>query len=213
MTPRIFICGSPADFSNYDRAIRALGGLPLFSASPEDAAGCQGLLLPGGGDADPALYGEENRGSHPPDSPRDAAELALIARFVENRAPILGICRGAQMLNIFFGGTLIQDLPDHSQIDGTDLFHPVEAIPGSELSHLYGTDFVVNSAHHQAVGQLGSGLRAVCTARDGVIEGIAHLSLPIWGVQWHPERLVNSLLPEGTAAGQIIFDSFLENCV
>ncbi|WP_287227491.1 gamma-glutamyl-gamma-aminobutyrate hydrolase family protein [Oscillibacter sp.] len=92
-----------------------------------------------------------------------------------------------------FGGTLIQDLPGHSQAAGRDRLHRVRTAP-SPLQDLFGETLVVNSAHHQAADRLGQGLRAVQWAIDGTVEAVIHQSLPVWGVQWHPERLA-ALIP------------------
>ena len=116
VTPLIFVPGRERELPNYSSALHRAGGLPRFSFDPAEAADCWGLLLPGGGDPDPALYGQADRGSHPPDRRRDLLELALLRRFLSDGKPVLGICRGLQMINVFFGGTLLQDIPGHGQI-------------------------------------------------------------------------------------------------
>ena len=121
---------------------------------------------------------------------------------------VLGICRGLQVLNVFFGGTLIQDLPGHSQAAGRDRLHRVRTAP-SPLQDLFGETLVVNSAHHQAADRLGQGLRAVQWAIDGTVEAVIHQSLPVWGVQWHPERLAGPLSLSGAADGGCLFTAWL----
>ncbi len=165
---------------------------------------------------DSALFGEENRGSDPPDRARDAAELALFWAFFQAGKPILGICRGMQVINVALGGGLIQDLPPevlpfHGRA-GHDLVHPVRTAEGSVLRRLYGPTFPVNSTHHQAVGRLGDGLRAAAWAEGGFPEALFHVSRPVLGVQFHPERMAFALRREDTADGAYIFHYFLELC-
>ena len=112
------------------------------------------------------------------------------------------------MLNVFFGGTLLQDLPGHSQAAGRDRLHRVRTAP-SPLRELYGQDVVVNSAHHQAADRLGGGLRAVQWTADGTVEAVVHRALPVWGVQWHPERLSGPLALAGAADGARLFAAWL----
>lgn len=185
MSPQILIFGPAAQYANYVRAVERAGGRPLCSLSPEDARRCDGLLLPGGGDVEPWRYGQSNTASRGLDPERDRAELALLALASREGRPVLGICRGMQVINVFFGGTLIQDLPGHSQVAGADRVHPVRTAP-SFLDAFSGSE--VNSAHHQAVDRLGEGLTALQWSAEGVVEAVGHRSLPVWGVQWHPER-------------------------
>ena len=170
----------------YDRYRCALAAAGASAMSGGDPRCCDALLLPGGGDLDPALYGQPNQGSHPPDRGRDQEEMALLEMFIQAGKPVLGICRGMQALNVYFGGTLQQDLPGHGQKNGKDIIHGVDTAP----SFLYNRRWTqVNSAHHQAVDRLGRGLRAIQWAEDGTVEGIVHEQLPVLGVQYHPERL------------------------
>lgn len=188
MGKTVLILGTPGEYTNYHKAVEASGGQVIFAESPEAVkTPYDALLLPGGGDMEPWRYGEENTASRNLEPERDAAELALLAKCAEAKTPVLGICRGFQVINVFFGGTLLQDIPGHSAIDGVDGQHKVTTAP-SPLQELYGEAMTVNSAHHQAIGQLGEGLETVQWAEDGVPEAIVHQALPIWGVQWHPER-------------------------
>jgi putative glutamine amidotransferase len=207
MASRIFIYGTAPQYSNYVEALTRCGGRAALSTELTAAEDCDGLLLPGGGDLDPTLYGQRNRGSHPADAVRDAAELTLAHRFLARGRPIFGICRGLQVLNVALGGTLRQDLPNHGQIDGADGRHFVSATKGSVLSHLYGPRFAVNSAHHQAVERLGDGLTIAARTEDGVIEALWHRLLPVYGVQWHPERLRGE-----ESDGDLLFSLFLSHC-
>lgn len=160
-----------------------------------------GLLLSGGGDMEAALFGQAR---HPkagdPDPVRDRAELALLEAFCTLEKPVLGICRGVQVLNVYFGGDLIQHIDDHDSAP-----HPVRTAPGSRVRALCGASFSANSFHHQAVGRVGNQLRVTARAADGTIEALEHELLPIFGVQWHPERMVNGLVMDTDADHTALF--------
>jgi len=189
MKKTVYIPGGAERFANYRRAVEAAGGRAVFgSETAGQAALWDALLLPGGGDLDPE---------------RDRAELALLGEFAGAGKPVLGVCRGLQCINVFFGGTLIQDVPGHGAAGGADRLHPLRTAP-SPLPFPGGEGPLVNSAHHQAADRLGDGLRAVQWAPDGVVEALCHRSLPLWAVQWHPERLTAS------GAGRRLLGAFLE---
>lgn len=209
MAPIIFIFGHGPGFQRYRAALEAAGGCVCFSREIGAGDGCDALVLPGGGDVAPWRYGQENSGSGPADETRDARELAVLDRFVTSKKPVLGICRGMQVLNVYFGGTLIQDLPGHDDVDHIDRLHTVRTAP-SFLTGICETGDIVNSAHHQAADRLGSGLRAVQWAPDGVMEALCHETLPIWGVQWHPERLYAPLATSRTAGGVHLLRRFVK---
>lgn len=207
---RIFLYryGDAALLDNYVKALTKAGMCPVVRRDLSEAASCDGLLLPGGYDSDPALYGQENEACRRIDLSRDQAELSLIAQFAAAEKPILGICRGHQLLNIAFGGDLVQDLPtkaDHVDAEDQDQLHRTSIAPKSFLAPLYGTGAVVTSAHHQGVGRLAAPLRAVQWAADGVVEGLVHEGLPVFGVQWHPERQAYSRARMGAADGAALF--------
>lgn len=199
---RILIAGYPGSTLNYRNAFTALHvsveTLPEAVPVPADAgsspAYCyDGLVLPGGGDIAPCLFGAENKGSRNIDEPLDRTQLRLLDAFLRAGKPVLGICKGLQILNIYFGGSLIQDLPDasrqiHEYQDG-DRMHPTRAARGTFPERLYGGAPVTNSAHHQGVGSVGEGLLVAQYSLDFVIEAMYHQSLPVLGVQWHPERM------------------------
>jgi putative glutamine amidotransferase len=192
----------------YVRAVLAAGGLPILllpELSPEETLElfeeCDALLLTGGEDVDPRHF---HASPHPKlggtDHRRDANELALIADARARTLPILGICRGIQIGNVAFGGTLIQDLPsqrpsniDHDPSTARDApAHDVTLSEGSRLHSIFGTTMLkANSFHHQAVDVPGAGLVITAVAPDGVIEGMESADPDEWivFVQWHPEEL------------------------
>lgn len=204
MDYRIFIFGEERHYANYRAAVEAAGGRAVFSGALGAAEHCTGLLLPGGGDLEPWRYGQPNIASRGLEPERDEMELRLLECFSAAGKPVLGICRGLQAINVFFGGTLVQDLPGHSAVEGADRLHGVRTA-ASFLSRICGEEAMVNSAHHQAADRLGSGLEAVQWAMDGVVEALEHRTMPVWGVQWHPERLPGGM-------GQRLFAAFLERC-
>ncbi len=164
-----------------------------------------GLLLSGGGDVLPALFGEEDSGLlWSVDEWRDRAEIALAQWALAEELPLLAICRGVQVLNIAAGGTLVQDIPTqvpnaltHSTVAGrpkSSVAHTVEVESGSRLAALVGDGQLgVNSAHHQAVKDVGTDLVITARAPDGVIEGLELPAHPFCvGVQWHPEAMIEN---------------------
>ena len=182
---RGYLFGDSGKYKNYQRMVEEVGGTLQFGGS---AKNCDLLILPGGGDMEPWRYGTNNCGAYNLDPARDAVELELLSYFVQTEKPVLGICRGLQVINVFFGGTLIQDIPGHSTIDGIDRCHMVRTEDWS-LRRLWGDTMIVNSAHHQAIDRVGRGLKVIQRAPDGIVEAIRHEKLPVWAVQWHPERL------------------------
>lgn len=189
---RIGIVGRKKDTGNYEAFLERHGVEHLTSLAISDLAACQGLLFPGGGDITPAFFGERDRGSRSIDTELDILQLQAFEYGINRRLPILGICKGMQIINVGLGGGIIQDLPtaDCHRYLGADQYHRAYNLPGSFLHRLYGEDMLVNSAHHQGLGKLGKGLQVASRCPlDECVEGICHESLPILGVQWHPERL------------------------
>jgi putative glutamine amidotransferase len=191
---------------DYVRSVEKAGGLPLIFApgrpddTPQLLDHVAGLVLTGGADMDPGLYGEER---HPQLGhvfrERDEFEIALVREALRRDLPVLAICRGHQVLNVATGGTLFQDIP--SQVPGAgahdpdverwETCHDVQILPETRLREILGTEKVaVNSFHHQSVKQLGRDLVVSAHSPDGVVEGI---EMPrgtkrfVVGVQWHPE--------------------------
>ena len=194
---------------SYVRAVEQAGGVPLVLPPLGASSGVEHLLdvadaliLSGGEDVDPSLYGAER---HPRlgrvNAARDATEIALVQAARERRIPTLAICRGIQVLNVALGGTLVQDLPSERPSDIThdhDLgctvrVHDVEVDAASRLAQLVGaTRLRVNSSHHQAVDAVAPGLCVSARAPDGVVEAVDWEDDDWWalGVQWHPEEMV-----------------------
>jgi len=192
----------------YVRSLVAAGGVPLLlsplmgpSHTSRALDGADGLILTGGEDVDPAWYGA-TRSLHcyPPSRDRDLFELALFAAARQRGLPILGICRGIQLINVALGGTLYQDLPterpgavEHNpRTERTDRSHPVCLLRGSRAAAALGGERVtVNSFHHQAVRDLAPGLLASGWTEDGLIEAAETAEGESWllAVQWHPEEM------------------------
>jgi len=183
-------------YADYARAISEAGGIPLLlglHADPDDYLSCiDGLLLSGGADISPDVYGAQSETDEfPPEPERDAFELALLKAASAAETPTLGICRGLQLVNVACGGTLHQHVPSHSAFDHPvhTLTHAVATEPGSTIAGLYGEQVKVNSLHHQTVDRVGASLAVTGRAEDGTVEALEHPSLPILAVQWHPEML------------------------
>lgn len=230
MTPRVGITMSTEQgklFVNreYCDAIIQAGGIPFLLPYTEEpaiigemAASCDGLLLSGGGDIDPTLFGEEpipGLGEIVP--VRDEMEILLIREFMKQNKPILGICRGCQILNIALGGDMYQDLTSqktpllqHSQkAPRSHASHTIEIKDGSLLKSIVGKSSTkVNSYHHQAVRVTASSLVASAWTSDGVIEAIEGKNHPfVLGVQWHPESMASS-----QTDAQKLFRAFVDAC-
>lgn len=191
---KIAIVGRTADTINYVKYVQSMAFTPIVTLQPQDVRRCNALLLPGGGDITPAFFGELNHGSRNIDTELDILQLQALDLALRSGMPVLGICKGMQIINVGLGGGILQDLtPDAAgrhRYDNGDKYHTTAIRKASWLYHLYGEEAVVNSAHHQALSRLGRGLNAVqrCPL-DGCIEAIAHSTLPVIGVQWHPERI------------------------
>ena len=208
----------PGDhYPNYFAALDALGAQGCKIAADTPADEYAGLLLPGGGDVDPARYGQENRGSGGIDPDLDALQFAACDHFVRAKKPVLGICRGHQLVNVYFGGTLIQDLPsggvhDWDPGESADKVHVSTALPGTWIAALYGERYPTNSAHHQAVDRPGRGLVIDSYSEDGVVEAMHHESLPVYAVQFHPERMCFAHRRDDTVDGSVLLRWFLSLC-
>ncbi len=207
---RVFLRADAETFSNYILALQAVDLEPVASMDLSLAADCDGLLVPGGADVDPALYGQENTASEGIDHDRDRDELTLIRQFMEARKPIFGICRGHQILNVALGGTLLQHIPGHTKTEeNVDRVHPV-TVEHPFLQNLYGDGFVANSAHHQVVDRLGDGLSVTCRSKDGWIEGLIHENGRVFSVQFHPERIAFANRRPDADDGEALFRAFAD---
>lgn len=214
----ILIVGHQNKTRNYVQAVRFLGYYPIVTdtlellndAIPDLSSAlpllsfADALILPGGGDISPYYLHEENKGSHNIDEKLDLVQLSYLDYFIKKKKPIIGICKGMQLINIAFGGTLLQNMsPDrlllHQAQNGFDNYHSCnyELFEGYPmLTSIFDncTPGYINSAHHQCILKTAPGLYPFMHASDGTIEGFIHTELPILGLQWHPER---KLCPDG----------------
>lgn len=197
----------PRAYVNHDyvRSVLEAGGLPyLIPVNTEEGTAeeylshVDGLILTGGQDVDPHRYGEEPRqkiGEVFPD--RDAFDLNLLEKALALKLPILGICRGFQIINVSFGGKLLQDLSysekelfKHMQGHTSDLAtHLIDVKAGTRFAQLLGEEIMINSFHHQTVIEPGEGLTVAATAKDGTIEAVEDSKRNIMATQWHPEMM------------------------
>ena len=179
----------------------------------QDALTCDGLLLPGGGDMDPKFYGQERiPACGEPNLLRDAAEPLLLHAFLAADKPVLGICRGIQVMNAVLGGDLYQDIKPFEHLPHNGHWakvHTVTVRRGTLLSRILGQDTVlVNSQHHQAVDRVAPGFTLAALSEDGIVEAIEKPDAGFClGVQWHPEWL-----SDADPAMQSLFDAFVNAC-
>lgn len=195
-------------YRNYVEAIIAGGGIPLLLPIIKDKNDVghflqriDGLVLTGGDDVPPQRYGRERHNKtlcvHPD---KDISDNLLVSIAIHMKKPILAICYGTQLVNVVFGGALIQDLPTsgmscivHKDVGNKHYLHPVTVEKRSRLHEIVGTGYIqANSFHHQAIDTLGKGLIATAHTEDGIIEAIECKDYPFFvGVQWHPERITS----------------------
>ena len=210
---------APSPYVNAIRRAGALAGiLQPVPTEPNDLgdllARFDGLVLTGGPDVDPSLYG---RDQHPQcygiDRDRDEFELGVLRIAIERKVPVLAICRGIQLVNVALGGTLDQHILDREDLiahgvpeGGQGVSHPVELEPGSLVAKAIGRDRIEGfSHHHQAIDELGGGLRAVGWTEDGIVEAVEAAEGWLLGVQWHPEETAAF-----DSAHQGLFDALVE---
>ncbi|MFI2123008.1 gamma-glutamyl-gamma-aminobutyrate hydrolase family protein [Streptomyces sp. NPDC020299] len=197
----------------YPRLVQRAGGLAAM-LPPDDPAHAaaavarlDGLVVAGGPDVDPARYGAaRSPRTGPPAPERDAWELALVDAALAARVPLLGVCRGMQLLNVALGGTLVQHLDGHAEVVGVFGGHPVKPVPGTLYGEIVPEETTVPTYHHQAVDRLGEGLVPSAYAADGTVEAVELPSAGwVLGVQWHPEmgedlRVVRALVRAASGA-------------
>ena len=210
-----------APIDNYKKAVLAQGAEPVVKHDAENINTDEydALLLPGGGDIDPVRYHEKNTACGPINDDLDCLQLAWLDAFVKAKKPILGICRGHQLINVYFGGTLIQDVPHserHKRIEGTTIDERHDAVVSCEkswLCQIFGEKFRINSAHHQAVDTqaecMETDLYSTGDAGDHLIEAAHHETLPIWTLQWHPERCRPTADRPDVVDGYEVFEFFI----
>lgn len=205
LNPRIGVTGVDTyglrswKFQRYTEHVRVAGGIPVALGRRNKAlpAGISGLLLSGGEDVDPSLYGEEPHVTFKGNRARDTAEMALVREALAAGMPILAICRGCQLLNVVLGGTLVQDIPSqHARplVHAAGARHGIAIHAGTHLADLVGDVHAdVNSYHHQSVAELAPGLRPSAVASDGILEAWeadpdGPIGSYVMAVQFHPER-------------------------
>lgn len=180
--------------ADYARSVLRAGGLPIhlpLDADPLDYLEiCDGLVFTGGADLNPESYGQSNTDSAV-EQIRDDYENALLEAALEADTPVLGICRGLQLLNVHAGGSLHQDVPEHARYDVAPdtRTHAITIEPASRLNLIFGSSLEVNSLHHQTVDTVGDDLSVVARADDGTVEALEVVGRDVIAVQWHPEML------------------------
>ena len=185
----IFTNRVPEKTEEYLLALKRVGLEPVRGYTEVDFSDFDALLVPGGPDIDPSFYGQENISSRGMDYDFDRETLKCIDYFVKNKKPILGICLGMQFLNVYFGGTLNQDIENHKFKDGT-VFHKVKFEDGTVFHKIYGDFAETNTLHHQAIDKLADALKVNGKTDDGIIEAVSDESGKILGVQFHPEKML-----------------------
>lgn len=183
-------------YADYARGVLAAGGLPVHLPLDVEPAAfvdhLDGILISGGADVWPERYGAvPAETADPAETERDDFELAILDAAASSALPVLGICRGLQLINVHAGGTLHQHVPEHARYDvaPNGPIHEIEIAPDTAVASLYGATHSVNSLHHQTVDKVGNGLLVTATHADGTVEALEHETLPILAVQWHPEML------------------------
>ncbi len=204
-------------FQNYADAIYEAGGQPVLALGADKALAekMDGLFLTGGVDIEPCRYKTERKAwCQKSDLKRDEEEFKLFDEFIRQKKPILGVCRGLQLVNVALGGTLWQDQKEECGIGGhTDgVVHDVKLEEHSVIKSLFGQNLRINSYHHQSVKTLGKGLKITAKAGE-IIEGVEHENLPVLAVQWHPERMTGKCARVWNGVDmKPLFEWFVKTC-
>lgn len=216
------ICGKDSvQCNNYFAAVTAAGGevvpIDAYAVEPDIGliiGGVEGLLISGGVDLQPFYYHEENVACGTLDPVLDDFEMKAMSEAVKQNKPVLGICRGMQLINVFFGGSLYQNIfccEFHKRYENKDRVHRTKVESGTFLEQVYGkTEIAVNSAHHQAVKVLADDLVPAQYSNEGILEAFYHKDKPIFAVQWHPERMCLANAREDTEDGLKLFKFFVD---
>lgn len=208
---KILIAGRENATENYVDILKYLGAEPVVTLHPESVYSFDGLLLPGGGDICPSYFDQPVIDTRTADPELNRLQFHVLYQFFHTHKPILGICKGMQLINVFFGGDIRQHLEKDGlhQWNGKDQWHGTVSEKSSILYKLYGPKYNVNSAHHQSIHNVGQDLTVIQHSTDGIPEGISHEFLPILGVQWHPERMCFSHKKSDAVSGTAVFRWFL----
>lgn len=199
----------------YVNAVTGVGATAYAKYLPEINTDYDGLILCGGNDIHPKYYNEPINGSINIDNERDALEFELLKAYIDLKKPVMGICRGFQLINIFFGGSLYQNIEEKAlHLGSPELYptHNVRATKDSIIGKTYGELLSVNSSHHQAIKTLGKNLKATAFWQDKYTEAYEHTTLPILGVQWHPEKMCFDMQRDDAVDGAKLFEYFIDLC-
>lgn len=215
------------EYEYYIMALKDLGIRDVFlSLDPEKAKDADGIVIPGSKcDVNPALWGEAPQGAVYIDDHLDQAQWAIMDLAVALGIPVIGMCRGIQFINVYYGGSLIQHLAsaDAHKPFNPDRYHKIHNVPGSFMHTLYGPEVLVNSRHHQAVGRIGTGLQAVslwhCDKNSNrnatenwekeVVDVLVHQVHNVIGLQWHPEKMMYLGDEKNRKTGKIMMTYFI----
>lgn len=174
--------------TNYINACKKVGFEVYYGEDYSSTYECDCLLLPGGGDIASRFYNQKETACFDVDESFDLKTFSWLAWFVEKKKPVLGICKGMQYINVWFGGSLHQDIKNHS-CPNEKFVHQIEIRPKTFLFQIFGKSLKVNSSHHQSIQKLGENIKEIAVCHDGTIEAIMHEDKRIFGFQWHPERM------------------------